>query len=171
MLQGMKDTYSTYMDSIQAALDSPSSGDGSGGGAIVSPSAAAAAAEAAVNGAPQAGSGATADGMSASGVGSPAVAQGPLPATPPGKAQQQQTPPQWVSGSPVALQLWQRWFRDLAAMCLLLLSLWLLRRAVESAAAAAGSGSAPGFWQGRRVVFAPGSTWPQLQATRAAISQ
>lgn len=169
MLQGMQETYSTYLDSIQAALNSGNGSGDSCSGAVASQSAAAAAAEAAVNSDPLAGNGASA-------ISSPV--QGPMPATPPGKVtpqQQQQPPPQWVAGSPVAMQLWSRWFRDLVALSLLLLTLWLLRRALEEAAAgaaAAGSGSsAAGFSQGRRVVFRQGSPWPLLQATPAAISQ
>jgi hypothetical protein len=100
--------------------------------------------------------------------------QGPLPKTPPGKVtpQTQQQPPQWVAGSPVAAQLWSRWFRDLGALCALLLSLWLLRRALhDAAAAAAGSSGGPGFWRGRRVVFRPGPRWPLLEALPAAASR
>ena len=57
--QGMKETYSTYMDSIQAALDGGGGGNGSGGsdGPVASQSAAAAAAEAAVNSAASNGNG------------------------------------------------------------------------------------------------------------------
>ena len=101
--------------------------------------------------------------------------QGPLPATPPGKAMPEQ-PPQFVAGSPAAMQLWARWFRDLGALCLLLLSLWLLRRAVRDAAAgtavgAAGSMGGPGFWQDRRILLQPGSPGPLLEALPAVISQ
>ena len=103
--------------------------------------------------------------------------QGPLPATPPGKATpEQQQPEQWAAGSPIATQLWARWFRDLGALCLLLLSLWLLRRALRDtaagAAAAAGSSTgSPGFWQGSRVVLLPGSPRPLLEALPAVTSQ
>ena len=103
--------------------------------------------------------------------------QGPLPATPPGKGTtEQQQPPQWVAGSPTAMQLWARWFRDLGALCLLLLSLWLLRRAVRDAAAgtavaAGGSTGGPEFWQDRRIVLQPGSAGPVLQALPAVTSQ
>lgn len=142
MLQGMQETYSTYLDSIQAAL---SSGSG-GGGALASQTAAASAAEAAVNSDPRVGNGA------ASAISSPV--QGPLPATPPGKVtpNHQQPPPQWVAGSPVAMQLWSRWFRDLAELSVLVLSLWLLRRALQDAAAgataAAGSSGRGGLLAG-----------------------
>ena len=103
--------------------------------------------------------------------------QGPLPATPPGKATpQQQQPEQWAAGSPIAIQLWARWFRDLGALCVLLLSLWLLRRAVRDtaagvAAAAGSSTGSPGFWQGSRVVLLPSSPWPLLEKLPAVTSQ
>lgn len=62
LLQGMKETYSTYMDSIQAALDGGGGGNGSGGrdGPLASQSEAAAAAQAAVNSVPAVGNGAAA---------------------------------------------------------------------------------------------------------------
>lgn len=98
--------------------------------------------------------------------------QGPLPATPPGKATpEQQQPEQWAASSPIATQLWARWFRDLGALCLLLLSLWLLRRALRDTAAAAGSSTIPGFWQGSRVVLLPGTPRPLLEALPAVTSQ
>ena len=165
-LQGMKDTYGTYMDSIRKALQqrpddgSGSNGSGGNGSGGASATAVAAEAEAAVN------SGGSS--LAASAATSPAA-----------DGTAAKAPPPALLGSPLARQLWERWFRDLLTAALLLASLWLMRRAVAggaaagagshpAAAAAAAAADAPGFWQGRRVLFPPGA-WPQLQATPAAI--
>ncbi len=136
--QGMKDTYSTYMDSIQEALGQRPDPD-----RHITPD------------------GRIRNGAVANSAASPAATAGgkqPL-----------------ALGSPLARQLWERWFRDVLTGALLLATLWLMRRAVADAAAcaetaaAAGDGALRGFWQGRRVVFTAGSAWPQLQAVPGAL--
>lgn len=160
-LQGMQETYSTYMDSIQEVLRQPPAGGSASGNGSADAPAAAAAAEAAVNGSQP---------PAAKSVRASAQTAAPL-AMPPasGKAA-----PANLAGSPYAQQLWQRWFRDALTAALLAVSLWLMRRAIDGAAdslAAAGggvTGDPPGFWQGRRMVFRHGSLLPLLQATPQA---
>ncbi len=154
----MQETYSTYTDSIQEALRQ-GPGDGSGDG-MAAP-AVAAAAEAAVNGSQPAAAGA------AGGAASP-----PTPLAVNTTLPQHNGKAAAWGGSPYAQQLWQRWFRDVSMVALLLVSLWLMRRAVEGAAdglASGGGGTPPGLWQGRRVVFRQDSLLPLLRAKPQAV--